>query len=144
MQVDYVRVYQRSTPSNIPVLFSEAGTNRALALDSVLFTRDPFTVHSTLNFSQDQHTRVMLLVANADLQPGDPTSIISAQADDGQGHTYPLSVEDIGRLPDLDWITQLVARFPDELANANQVLITVNVRGLNSNQVTVTLTSVMP
>jgi len=140
MQVDYVRVYQRSTPSNIPVLFSDAGTNRALALDSVLFTRDPFTVGSTLNFSQDQHTRVMLLVANADLQPGDPTSIISAQADDGQGHTYPLGVEYIGRLPGLDWITQVVARLPDELANANQALITVNVRGLNSNQVTVALT----
>jgi len=34
----------------------------------------------------------------------------------------------------------VVARLPDELANANQALITVNVRGLNSNQVTIALT----
>jgi len=33
--VDYVRVYQRSTPSNVPVLFTDEGSNRALALDSV-------------------------------------------------------------------------------------------------------------
>jgi beta-glucanase (GH16 family) len=59
MQVDYVRVYQRSASSSTPVVLTEEGSNRALALDSVLWTRDPFRVTSTLNFSQDQHTSTL-------------------------------------------------------------------------------------
>jgi len=70
MQVDYVRVYQRSMPSNVPVLFTDEGANRALALDSVLFKRDPFSVRNSYNFSADQTTRLLLLSANLDLQPG--------------------------------------------------------------------------
>src|ERR1700738_288818 len=82
MLVDYVRVYQRSTPSNVPVLFTDEASNRALALDSVMFNRDPFSVRNTYNFSPDQTTRLMLLSANLDLQPGDGPSIVAVQADD--------------------------------------------------------------
>src|SRR6266481_4811892 len=85
MLVDYVRVYQRSSPSNVPVLFTDEGVNRALALDSVTFRRDPFSVRNFLNFSTDHTTRLMLLSANLDLQPGDGPSIVTAQADDGKG-----------------------------------------------------------
>ncbi|MDQ2921059.1 MAG: glycoside hydrolase family 16 protein, partial [Acidobacteriota bacterium] len=82
MLVDYVRVYQRTTPSNVPVLFIDEGSNRALALDSVTFKRDPFSVGNTYNFSSDQRTRLMLLTANLDLEPDVP-AIVAAQADDG-------------------------------------------------------------
>ena len=140
MQVDYVRVYQRTTPSNVPVLFTDEGSNRALALDSVNFNRDPFSVKNNLfNFSSDQHTRLLLLSANLDLQPGDGPSIVTAQADDGQGHAYPLSVEWIGRLPNFDWITAVVARLPDELANTNQALVSVTAHNQTSNQVLVSI-----
>src|SRR6266481_2139111 len=111
MLVDYVRVYQRSTPSNIPVLFTDEGSNRALALDSVLFNRDPFTVNNPRNFA-DPRTRLLLLSANLDLEPGDGPSIVVAQADDGKGNTFPLTVEWVGRLPNFDWITMVVARLP--------------------------------
>jgi beta-glucanase (GH16 family) len=139
MLVDYVRVYQRSLPSNVPVLFTDEGANRALALDSVTFQRDPFSVRNSHNFSPDQTTRLMLLSANLDLQPGDGPSIVAAQADDGKGHTYPLAVEWIGRLPSFDWITVLIAKLPDELLGANQALITVSARNQSSNQVTVSI-----
>ena len=139
MLVDYVRVYQRATPSNTPVLFTDDGTNRALALDSVTFLRDPFSVRNTQNFSQDQRTRVLLLSANLDLQPGDGPSAVTAQADDGQGHSYPLTVEWVGRLPSLDWITAVVAKLPDELTGVDHALITVTAHGQASNQVSVSL-----
>jgi beta-glucanase (GH16 family) len=58
LQVDYVRVYQRSTPSSIPVLFSDEGSNRGLALDSVTFKRDPFPADNRLNFSSDHQVDV--------------------------------------------------------------------------------------
>ena len=138
MLVDYVRVYQRSTPSNVPVLFTDE-TAKALALDSVTFKRAPFSVRNSLNFSSDHTTRLMLLSANLDLQPGDGPSIVAAQADDGNGHTFPLAVEWIGRLPSFDWITVVIARLPDELLGADQALISVTAHNQSSNQVLVSL-----
>ena len=139
MLVDYVRVYQRSSPSNAPVLFTDEGANRALALDSVTFRRDPFSVRNSLNFSADHTTRLMLLSANLDLQPGDGPAIVTAQADDGKGHTYPLAVEYIGRLPSFDWITVVIAKLPDELIGAGQALISVTAHSQTSNQVSVSI-----
>jgi beta-glucanase (GH16 family) len=139
MLVDYVRVYQRASASNVPVLFTDEGTNRALALDSVNFNRDPFSVTNTYNFSSDHTTRLMLLSANLDLQPGDGPSIVAAQADDGNGHSFPLVVEWVGRLPNFDWITVVIAKLPDELANANQALINITAHNQSSNTVLVSL-----
>ena len=134
MQVDYVRVYQRATPSNVPVLLSEEGTNRALALDSVTFRHEPFSLSNPLNFSSDQRTRLLLLSANLDLQPGDDASIVTAEA-----NGFPLTVEWVGRLPNFDWITVVIARLPNELENSNQALISLTARNQSSNQVMVAL-----
>jgi hypothetical protein len=139
MLVDYVRVYQRATPSNAPVLFTDEGANRALALDSVTFKRDPFSVRNSDNFSADRTTRLMLLSANLDLQPGDGPSLVAAQADDGKGHTFPLAVEWIGRLPGFDWITVVIAKLPDDLLGANQAVISVTAHNQSSNQVSVSI-----
>src|SRR6266850_1256849 len=43
-----------------PILLTETDTHRAIALDSVLFTMQPFSVVNALNFSPDQRTRVLL------------------------------------------------------------------------------------
>jgi beta-glucanase (GH16 family) len=139
MKVDYVRVYKRDTPSDRPVLLTDEGSNRALALDSVTFKRDPFSVNGPYNFSSDLRTRLMLLSANLDLQPGDGPAIVVAQADDGNGHLYPLNVEWIGRLPNFDWITVVIAKLPDELASANQALISITAHNQSSNTVLVSL-----
>jgi len=138
MLVDYVRVYQRTTPSNVPVLLTDEGSNRALALDSVLFTRDPFKLNNPYNFAGPR-TRLMLLSANLDLAPGDGPSSIVAQADDGNGNTFPLTVEWVGRLPNLDWITMVIAKLPDELANTDHALISVAAHNQISNHVLVSL-----
>jgi hypothetical protein len=139
MKVDYVRVYQRNTPSASPLLLVYEGSNRALALDSVTFERDPFSVNGRHNFSGDQRTRLMLLSANLDLEPGDGPAIVAAQADDGNSHLYPLTVEWIGRLPNFDWITVVVAKLPLELANANQALVSITAHNQTSNPVLVSL-----
>jgi beta-glucanase (GH16 family) len=139
MQVDYVRVYQRSTPSSTPVMLTEEGSNRALALDSVLWTRDPFRVMSSPNFSQDQHTRLMLLVANVDLLPGDDASVVTAQAQDSQGNIIPLTVENVVKVPSFDWITEVIVRLPDELGNLTEAQVSVNARGQTSNTAVIQL-----
>jgi len=80
-----------------------------------------------------------LLSANLDLQPGDDASIVTAQADDGKGHIFPLIVEWVGRLPNFDWITVVIAKLPDQLLGADQALISVAAHGQSSNQVSVSL-----
>jgi len=139
MLVDYVRVYQRGTPSNVPVVFTDEGANRALALDSVTFKRDPFLVNNPNNFSSDHRTRLMLLAANLDLEPGDGPSIVTVQADNGNAPPYPLIVEWIGRLPNFDWITVVIAKLPAELANSNQAMVSVTAHSQTSNQVLVSI-----
>ncbi len=139
MQVDYVRVYQRDTPSNVPVLFTDEGVNRALALDSVTFKRDPLSVRNFNNFSSDQTTRLMLLSANLDLRPGDGPEVVKVQANYGNGQLYTLTVEWVGRLPSLDWITVVIARLPDELAGAGEALVSVTANNQSSNQVSISI-----
>jgi beta-glucanase (GH16 family) len=138
--VDYVRVYQRTTPSSIPVMLTEEGSNRAMALDSVSFVQEPFTVTSTNNFSVDHHSRVMLLVANIDLLPGDDASVVTAEAQDGQGNSFPLTVENVVKVPSFEWITQVVVRLPDELANLSEAQVSVRARGQPSNMALIRLT----
>ena len=134
MQIDYVRVYQRSVPATAPVMLTAESSNTAIALDSVLFTAEPFKVASANNFSQDQHTRLMLLVANIDLLPGDDASVVTAQAQDSQGNTFSLPVENVVKVPSFDWITEVIVRLPDALANLSQAQVSVNARGVSSNQ----------
>jgi hypothetical protein len=140
MLVDYVRVYQRATPSSTPVMLAAEDSNRALALDSVLWTHEPFRVTSPLNFSEDHHTRLMLLVANIDLLPGDDASVVTAQAQDSQGNLYVLPVENVVKVPSFDWITEVIVRLPDGLANLDQAQIRVTARGLTSNATVIQLT----
>ncbi|HEX6719094.1 MAG TPA: PQQ-dependent sugar dehydrogenase, partial [Pyrinomonadaceae bacterium] len=62
-----------------PVLISEAGSDLAVALDSVTMVRDPFPLTNTFNFSLDQRTRLMLFAMNFDLLPGENSSAVTAR-----------------------------------------------------------------
>jgi len=78
----------------------------------VTWLRDPFDVLARYNFSQDQRTRDMLR-ANIDLTPGDTTAIVTfAEVQDSQGNIYPLTVEYIGKVPEFDWITEVLVKLP--------------------------------
>ena len=81
----------------------------------------------------------MLFAANLDLLPGDSVSSVTAQAEDGQRKIYSLPVEFVGKVPQYDWLTQLVVLLPDELANANDVWISISVRGVISNKALISI-----
>ena len=130
------------TLNSSPVLFSEPNTNRAIALDSVTLIRDPFPLTRTLNFSSDNRTRIMLFAANMDLQPGENVSVVTAQAEDSLQQTIPITVEFVGKIPSFYWITQVNVILPDQLTSAGNILISVNVRGVQSNKVLVSTRTV--
>jgi uncharacterized protein (TIGR03437 family) len=119
-----------------PTLLADAN-NRAIALDSVSFVRDPFAVFAALNFGSDQRTRVMLFAVGLELMPGESISVVTAQAEDSGHRIYPLTVEYAGKVPSFDWLTQVNVRLPDGLAGAGDVLVSVSVRGVVSNRVIV-------
>ena len=128
-----------SSPTVLPILITEENTTRAIALDSVTFIRDPLPFSTSLNFSLDQRTRVMLFASNLELLPGETGSVITAQAEDSQHTNHPLAVEYVGKVPNLDWLTQINVRLPDDLANAGEVLVSLNLRGTMTNKAKISI-----
>jgi hypothetical protein len=121
--------------TSAPTLLTEANTNRAVALDSVWFMRDPFSLATANNFSFDQRTRIIVFATGLELMPGENASVVTAQAE-WVGHgIYPLTVEFVSKVANFDWLTQVTVRLPNELVNAGDVLVSVNLRGVASNKV---------
>ena len=122
-----------------PVLYTEQNSQRALALDSVNFLRDPFGITNTQNFSGDHRTRVILLAGNLVLNAGEDSSLITAQAQDAGGNTYPLTVEFAGKVPGYDWLSEVVVRFPDQMVYTGDFWVSISLRGVPSNKAFVTI-----
>ncbi len=57
----------------------------------------------------------MLFAINLDLLAGEDSSAVTAQAEDSQFNTYSLTVEFVGEVPNLDWVSQVVVKLPDNL-----------------------------
>jgi CSLREA domain-containing protein len=118
-----------------PLLLTEENTDHAIALDSVFPTRDPFSLFTPHNFSDDQRRRVSLFVWRLGLQANDNASNVTVVAEDSAGMTYPLTVEFVGALPDLPGVTQLNVILPDNVIGAPRDLwLKVKVRGPGSNR----------
>jgi uncharacterized protein (TIGR03437 family) len=120
-----------------PALLTEENTDRAIALDSVTFMRDPFPLTTPSNFSLDQRTRIMLFAIGLELMPGEDASVVTAQAEDAEHRIYPLTIEYVGVVPNFDWLTQVNVRLPDGLANVGDVRVSVSLRGAASNKVVI-------
>jgi glucose/arabinose dehydrogenase len=116
-----------------PILFSEAGSDSAIALASVATFRDPFDIVD-LYFSSDSRTRLMLFGTNLDLQPGETISALTARAEDAQMIAYPLTVEFLGKVQGFEF-TQVTVRLPDNLPTGQSLLVSVTLHGQTSNRV---------
>lgn len=128
-------LHQSSAQGTHPVLVSHPDSTRAIAIDSVTHQREPFAPMATVSFSTDGRTRVMLFAMNLRLQPGEPASVVTAEAQDGQQQVYPLTVEHVGEVPERPWATAIIVRLNEAMGDPGDVLIRVKYRGLNSNRV---------
>src|SRR6266516_1546765 len=120
-----------------PILISQETSTRAIALESVTQQHEPFSVVSPLNFSVDNRTRIQLFAMNLTLPAGEDVSAITAEAEDGGHHIYPLTVEHVGPVPDQPWLNSIIVRLNDELADVGDVLVRVTYQGVSSNRVRV-------
>ena len=125
-------------PASAPRLLTEDGTERAIALDSVTWTR-LLPVETTHNFSADGRTRITLLATGVEHAPGETSTAVTATAEDAGQKVHTLAVEYVGRVPAFGWLTQIIVRPPDALTGAGDVRVTISVHGRVSNQALVTI-----
>jgi hypothetical protein len=113
-----------------PKLLTEENSERAIALDSVTWLR-LFPLETTHNFSADGRTRIVLFFSGVDISPGETVVV---QAEDAAHTIYPMTVEYVGKVPNFDWLTQVIVKPPDNLKDGGDVWVGVNVRGQLSNK----------
>ena len=129
--------FAASVVPGVPILISEETSTRALALNSLTWTHEPFPLSSFLLSGVDTHTRVMLFATNFDLLPGENASAITADAEDTSHRIYPLTVEAAGTHPGLPWLRFVVIRLHDDMGDLGDVLVRISVHGLSSNRIRV-------
>jgi Calx-beta domain-containing protein len=120
------------------ILATEPNSQRAVALESVFFTRDPFSIHNDFNTSADHLTRVSLFAIGLKLAAGEDASVVTATAQDSQGTIRPVTVEFAGA-PNFEGFTQVVLKLTDQLttAGAGDLKIRITAHGETSNEVLV-------
>jgi uncharacterized protein GlcG (DUF336 family) len=121
---------------NKVTLISEETSTRAVAVESITQTREPFAMTSPVSWSSDNRTRIMLFAMG--MQAGENASAVTADAEDGAHHIYHLAVEYVGVVPEQEWATSIVVRLNDQMADdVGDVLVGISYQGLPSNRVRV-------
>jgi hypothetical protein len=117
------------------VLLSESTSTRAVALESITFTREPFPLDSLISWSPDRRTRVVLFALNLQLPAGEDLSNIAADAEDASHRHYDLRVEYAGPVAGNQWMSTLTLRLSDDLFAVGDVLVGIVYKGRTSNRV---------
>ncbi|HKR61303.1 MAG TPA: DUF1800 family protein [Pyrinomonadaceae bacterium] len=125
--------------SKPPILITNAASTRAVAFESVTMKAEPFSPLSTVQFSTDNRTRIVIFARDLELYAGEGANAFSADAEDGAGKKYLLRVEYVGRVPGFEGITMMVVRLSDDLGNVGDILVRVSLHGMASNRVRVAM-----
>lgn len=128
-------------PVNPPTLLTEEQTQKAAALNAQTFTRDPFPFYTKGFFHPDERTFVMFFAANTELREGESESTVTVLAEDEWGIKFQMPVISVRRVPNFDWLTQIVVRLPHELAGARDISVSFNLRGASSNKAAIKIVS---
>ncbi|HEU4713311.1 MAG TPA: DUF1800 domain-containing protein [Pyrinomonadaceae bacterium] len=122
-----------------PILISQATSTRAIALELSTLKAEPFALTSSVNYGPDTRTRICIFAMDLELLPGEGANAFSADVQDGNGKIYPLRVEYVGQVPNFPGITMVVVRLADDLGDAGDVLLRLNLHGMASNRVRVAI-----
>lgn len=122
-----------------PILFSQSDSTRALVVDSITNTREPFSVVTPVAFSSDRTTRLMVFAGNLQLHEGEDVSVVTADVEDESHTLFPLMVESIAPVPDQNWATAVIIKLNPALTDSGDVLLRIYYHGAASNRVRVGL-----
>jgi hypothetical protein len=131
--VDNLSFGQRRVGNEPPVpQLLVTSTGRAVTLDSVSTTSEPFRVLASQLFSNDGRTRITFFVVAVLLDATD-LPFVRVQVEDTQQRLFDLPCEATARVKNLSWMSQATVRLADALVGAGDVNVRVIVRGKVSN-----------
>ena len=114
-----------------PELITIESSELAVALDSVAFTMQPFSIFNSLGLSNDGFIRVMLFAKN--FEPAITKSQVSVVAKDDQGQTYPVEIEFMGEIPGQSWLKQLNVKLAASAVGGKCLQMTLSTGDVSSN-----------
>jgi len=126
-----------ANPNKAPVLISDSTSTRAIALESITLKAEPFPLTSSVKFGNDTRTRICIFAQNLELFAGEGVNAFSADVQDAAGKVYGLRVEYEGPVSGFPGVSMLILRFADDLGDAGDVLLRINLHGVASNRVRV-------
>ena len=118
----------------LPILLTETGTDRAVAMELTQWVPEPFSITTTLLSDGRNRTRIIVFATDLGLLPGEGIEALTAEAEDSNHVLHPLRVEFVSPLQGLPNINQVVIRLTGDLNGAGDVLLTLKVHGLTSNK----------
>jgi hypothetical protein len=113
--------FEQTTPSGPPVLFLDEfnfATNRLAALDSLMWTPEPFSVINPGNLlkpANDPNTRVSVFVTNLQLFAGENATAVTVSLTDANNVVHNVTAEDVRQVQGLD-LLRVTFRLPNNLA----------------------------
>ena len=128
-----------ANPNKAPVLISDSASTRAIALESVTLKGEPFPLTATVKFGPDTRTRVCIFAQNLELFAGEGANAFSADVQDAAGKLYGLKVEYVGPVSGFPGVSMLIVRLADDLGDAGDVLLRLNLHGVSSNRVRIAI-----
>ncbi|MFL6211596.1 MAG: DUF1800 family protein [Pyrinomonadaceae bacterium] len=123
-----------------PIILTDATSTRAIALDSISRTRDPFRVN-TVSFvaGADTRTRVLFFVMNLDLLPSEGANALTADGEDETHRLYKFKVENVDPVPGFEGMQQVIIRLSDDIGDVGDILLRLNLHGVASNRVRISV-----
>jgi hypothetical protein len=111
---------------------------QAAAIESFLFTRDPFRVKSIagwFNFPTGRNTTVLIFAQNLRLNQGETASAVIVNLVDGNNQSFDVPAANVSAVPNVD-LTQVLFSLPETLAPGT-CKVTIKAHGQTSNMGTI-------
>ena len=119
-----------------PILVSAPNSTRAIAVEAVSGTSEPFASQSSsFIYGVDRNTRIVLFALNLSLSNDNDAAAMSASAEDASHRRYDLRVEYLARIQSLPWLSMIVVRLDDAMGDLGDVLVQTSYRGVPGNRV---------
>jgi len=132
--------YSIQAPPTPILLLEESGPvpDQAVALDSLLFLRDPFRIINVnaLNQGLDRNTRVLVFVTLLQILPGEPSSSVIVHLVDSNNQNWDVPAESVRPVSSF---TQVTFRLPNTLA-FGRCTVTINAHSQVSTAGTIRIT----
>ena len=124
------------TPAPLQLLLSDSGSvaNQVAALDALSFLKDPFGLFGGpqgLKAAVDPNTRIVIIVQNLQLLPGESSSSIIVRFVNSIQQNRDIAAEDVRSVPNFDF-AQVTFRLPDHFG-VDDYTVSVMAHGQVSN-----------